>query len=129
VRQSVGLGRVAGIPVGAHWSVAVILAIITELLGLSVLPAALPHQPAGMYWSVAVAGAVAFLASLAAHEFAHAIVARRNGVGVRSITLWMLGGIAELEGDPPSRARTCGSRWPGPSRACSQAGCSSARRR
>jgi Zn-dependent protease/CBS domain-containing protein len=98
----VRLGRVAGIPVGAHWSVAVILVIITEMLGLSVLPTALPHQPAGIYWSIAVAGAVAFLASLAAHEFAHAIVARRNGVGVRSITLWMLGGVAELEGDPPS---------------------------
>jgi Zn-dependent protease/CBS domain-containing protein len=102
VRQSVRLGRVAGIPVGAHWSVAVILVIITMVLGLSVLPAALPHQPAGLYWGVAVAGAVAFMASLAAHEFAHAIVARRNGVGVRSITLWMLGGVAELEGDPPS---------------------------
>lgn len=102
MRQNVRLGRVAGIPVGAHWSVAVILVIITELLALTVLPTALPHQPAGVYWGVAVAGAVAFLASLAAHEFAHAIVARRNGVGVRSITLWMLGGVAELEGDPPS---------------------------
>jgi Zn-dependent protease len=102
VRQSVRLGRVAGIPVGAHWSVAVILVIITEVLGWSVLPALLPHQPAAEYWGIAVAAAVAFMASLAAHEFAHAIVARRNGVGVRSITLWMLGGVAQMEGDPPS---------------------------
>ena len=102
MRQSVRLGRVAGIAVGAHWSVVVISAIIAELLAVSVLPGAFPHHSAGLYWVVAGAAAVVFLASLLAHELAHALVARRNGVGVRSITLWMLGGVAELEGDPPS---------------------------
>jgi Zn-dependent protease len=43
---------------------------------------------------------VLFLASLLAHELAHAIVARRNGVEVRSIVLWLLGGVAQLEGEP-----------------------------
>jgi Zn-dependent protease len=104
VKQSVRLGRVAGIPVGAHWSVAVILAIIAELLAVTVLPGAFPDEPAALYWAVAGVAAVLFLASLLAHELAHALVARRNGVGVRSITLWMLGGVAELEGDPPSAA-------------------------
>jgi len=97
----VRLGRVGGIPVGANWSVAIILVIIAWLLGASILPGALPHQPAAVYWTVAVAGAVLFLASLLAHELSHAVVARRHGVGVRSITLWMLGGVAELEGEPP----------------------------
>jgi len=102
VKQTVRLGRVAGIPVGAHWSVAVILAIITELLAVTVLPGAFGHERPAEYWAVAGAAAVLFLASLLAHELAHALVARRNGVGVRSITLWMLGGVAELDGDPPS---------------------------
>ena len=66
------------------------------------LPAAIPHQSAGLYWAVALAGAVLFIAALAAHEIAHAVVARRYGVQVRSITLWALGGIAELEGEPPT---------------------------
>lgn len=102
MKQSVRLGRIAGIPVGAHWSVAVILVIIAGLLAVSVLPAAFPHEPAALYWAVAAVAAVLFLASLGAHELAHAVVARRNGVGVRSVTLWMLGGVTELAGDPPS---------------------------
>jgi Zn-dependent protease/CBS domain-containing protein len=104
VGQNVRLGRVAGIPVGANWSVAVILVIIADILAVSVLPADVPHRPAALYWLVAVVAAALFLACLLAHELAHAVVARRNGVGVRSITLWMLGGVAELEGDPPSAA-------------------------
>jgi Zn-dependent protease len=104
MKQNVRLGRVAGIPVGANWSVAVILVIITEMLAVGILPAAFPHRPGAVYWSVAVVAAVLFLASLLAHELAHAVVARRYGIGVRSITLWMLGGMAELEGDPPSAA-------------------------
>jgi Zn-dependent protease len=102
VKQTMPLGRVAGIAVGAHWSVAVILAIVAELLAVTVLPGAFPNQNAALYWAVAGITAVVFLASLLAHELAHALVARRNGVGVRSITLWMLGGMAELDADPPS---------------------------
>ena len=45
---------------------------------------------------------VLFLASLLAHELAHALVAYRSGVTVRSVTLWMLGGVTEFEGEPPT---------------------------
>ena len=101
MRQSIRLGRIAGIPIGMHWTVVVIAALITDML-LGVLPTAIPHQSAGLYWAVAVAGSVLFIAALAAHEIAHAIVARRYGVQVRSITLWALGGIAELDWEPPT---------------------------
>ena len=102
MKQSIRLGRIAGIPIGMHWTVVVIVVLITDILGASVLPAVIPHQSAGLYWTVAAAGSVLFVAALAAHEIAHAIVARHWGVQVRSVTLWMLGGIAELEGDPPT---------------------------
>ena len=104
MRQSIRLGRIAGIPIGMHWTVVVIVALITDILAVGVLPATIPHQPVGLYWAAAVAGSILFIAALAAHEIAHAIVARHWGVKVRSITLWMLGGIAELDGDPPTAA-------------------------
>lgn len=100
MRQSLRLGRIGGVPLGAHWSVAVIMLLLVDLLASSALPAAAAHQTAFTYWAVATVTAAAYLASLLAHEVAHAMVARRNGIRVRSITLWMLGGVTELEGEP-----------------------------
>ena len=102
MRQNVRLGRVAGIPVGANWSVIVILAIIADTLAVGVLPAEVRHQSPAIYWAAGCVTAVLFLAALLAHELSHALVARHNGVGVRSITLWALGGVSELEADPPN---------------------------
>ena len=102
MKQSIRLGRIAGIPIGMDWTVVVIVVLLTDILGASVLPAAMPHQSAALYWTVAAAGSALFVAALAAHEIAHAIVARHWGVQVRSVTLWMLGGIAELEREPPT---------------------------
>ncbi len=102
MKQSVRLGRIRGITIGAHWSVGLILVIIAEMLAVSVLPTAYPHERPVVYWSVAIGAALLFLASLLAHELAHALVASRSGVKVRSITLWMLGGMTEFDGEPPT---------------------------
>ncbi|MDN3355170.1 site-2 protease family protein [Actinomadura sp. DC4] len=104
MKQSLRLGRVAGIPVGVNWSVLVILVLITDIVAGNVLPRADAGRSASVYWAIAIPTAVLFLASLLAHEGAHAAVARRKGLGVRSITLWMLGGVAQLDGEP-SNAR------------------------
>jgi Zn-dependent protease/CBS domain-containing protein len=104
-----------------HWTVAVILVIIAEILGASVLPAALPHQPAVVYWAAAAATALVFAGSLLAHELAHSLVAQRNGVRVRSITLWMLGGVAELAGEPPNAVADLRIALAGPAASLAQA--------
>ena len=98
MKQTVPLGRVAGIPVGMHWSVLIMVIMIGWLLGGQVLPETAPGQPAAAYWAVAVPCVVALLA----HELAHSLVARRYGVPVTSITLWALGGFSELGGEPPT---------------------------
>lgn len=100
MKQSLRLGRIAGIPVGANWSVLVILVLIADILARNVLPRAATGLSTSVYWAIAVPTAVLFLASLLAHEGAHAVIARRKGMRVRSITLWMLGGVAQLDGEP-----------------------------
>ena len=102
MRESIRLGRIFGIPVGVNWSVLVVAALIAWTLAVSALPEIVPGQSAVAYWATAVAGALVFFASLLTHEMAHSLVARRNGVQVGGITLWLLGGVSKLEGEPSS---------------------------
>ncbi|MEU8006694.1 site-2 protease family protein [Catellatospora sp. NPDC049111] len=101
MRPTLRLGTIAGIPVGVHWSVLLIMLLLGQGLATAVLPAGAPGGSTGAYWIVALAVTVLFLGSLLAHELSHAIVARHYGVSVRRITLWLLGGMAELESEPP----------------------------
>ncbi|KUO14554.1 site-2 protease family protein [Streptomyces dysideae] len=96
------LGRLAGIRVGVHWSVLVIFVLIALGLAGGRLPDAHPDRPVWSYWLVGLITAVVFFLSLLAHELSHALVARRNGVGSESITLWLLGGVARLKSEAPS---------------------------
>jgi Zn-dependent protease len=97
---SLRLGRIAGIPVGASWSVLLIAALFAWSLASAVLPALVPGLAPSAYWLAGVVATGLFLGSLLAHEVGHALVAQRAGLRVRSITLWMLGGVAQLEDEP-----------------------------
>ncbi|WP_031174120.1 site-2 protease family protein [Streptomyces durhamensis] len=100
--ETLPLGRIAGVRVSLNWSVLVIVALVTVALARSEFPAAHRGHSALQYWVLALLAAVVFLASLLAHELAHAVVARRNGVQVDGITLWMLGGAARLHSEAPT---------------------------
>jgi len=99
---SIRLGRILGIEVGFNWSLIFIFAYVVWLLATAVLPIDDAGLAAPVYWVAAAAGAVLFFMSLLAHELSHALVARRNGVRVAGITLWLFGGVAQLEGEPPN---------------------------
>jgi Zn-dependent protease len=95
-------GRIAGIPVGASWSALLVALLIAWSLAGRLLPAQVPGLDPAAYWLAGAVGAVLFLGSLLAHELGHAVVARRAGLQVRGITLWLLGGVAQLEDEPAS---------------------------
>jgi Zn-dependent protease len=101
-RPGIPLGRWGGVPVTARWSVLFTLALFADVLATSVLPAARPGHATATYWLVGLLTAAAFLITLLAHEFGHAITARHFGMRVKGVTLWMLGGITELDGQAPS---------------------------
>src|SRR5262249_14015717 len=75
VRASVQLGRVRGVSVGVHVSTLLLVALLTIGLATSELPFTAPGYPAAAYWAAAIVLAVLFLASILAHELAHAAVA------------------------------------------------------
>jgi len=100
MRESVRLGRIAGVRVGLNISVFVIVAIIAFGLAVGRFPAMFPGHGAVTYAVAGLVSALLFLCSLLVHELAHAVTARRNGVEVRGIVLWLFGGVAELRGEP-----------------------------
>lgn len=114
MRPSIRLGRIGGVEVGANWSVLIIVGLLTYGLAATVLQAGAPgYAPAG-YVAAGTAVSALFVACLLAHEMAHALVARYTGVGVRRITLWMLGGVSELEEEAPSPGAEAGIAAAGP---------------
>jgi Zn-dependent protease len=96
------LGRIVGVRVGVNWTVLVVFTLLAYGLGAERLPQSYKGLHPVEYALGGLFTAAAFLASLLAHELAHAIVARRNGLTVEGITLWLLGGVARLEGEPDS---------------------------
>lgn len=100
MRPTIRLGSVSGIEIGLHWSIAVIGFVLVSALTGTVLPSLVPGLAGASYLMAALATTGLFLASIVAHELGHSIVAQRNDVSVRGITLFALGGVASLEREP-----------------------------
>ena len=110
--QTFSLGRISGVRIGVNWSVLLIVALLAYGLAAGQFPAEAPHRPVAEYIVAAIITAVAYIGSLLAHELAHSLVARRNGVRVDGITLWLLGGVSRLQGefpDPGAELRVAGA--------------------
>jgi Zn-dependent protease/CBS domain-containing protein len=102
VSPSFELGRIAGIRIGINWSWLVVFALIVWSLDTTVFPSRTPGLSDGTYLAMALAAAVVFFASLLAHELGHAVRARREGMEIDGITLWLFGGVARFKGMFPS---------------------------
>ncbi len=96
------LGRIAGIRVGLNWSWLVVFALIVWSLAVAVFPSEDPGLARGAYIGMGIAAALLFFLSLFLHELGHALVARREGVEIEGITLWLFGGVARFRGMLPS---------------------------
>lgn len=100
MNPSIRLGKLFGIEIGLNWSLLFIFVLVAWTLAGSVLPTSAPHQSVVSYWIAGVVGAVLYFACLLAHELAHSLVARSRGVKVAGITLWLFGGVSNLESEP-----------------------------
>ncbi|MDP9250387.1 MAG: site-2 protease family protein, partial [Chloroflexota bacterium] len=102
--SSFRIGRIFGIQIGVHASWFVIFFIFTYLFAAGELPATYSDWQPALYWVVGALISLLFFASVLAHELSHALVARRFGLRVRDITLFIFGGAASLE-DEAKRPR------------------------
>ena len=76
--------------------------LITWSLAQSVFPRFYGDLPGVAYWIMGVAGALGLLVSIVFHELWHSLIARRFGIPMRGITLFIFGGVAEMTEEPPS---------------------------
>jgi Zn-dependent protease/predicted transcriptional regulator len=94
-------GKIFGITIRIDWSWLFIVLLVTW--NLSILFGGLhPNWSLALIWGTAVVAALLFFASVLAHELAHSLVARSQGVPVRSITLFLFGGVSNIQRDPSS---------------------------
>jgi Zn-dependent protease/predicted transcriptional regulator len=96
MKAQIKLGRIFGVEIGLHYSWFIIALLIT----FSLAEQFQQNNPAwsdGLRWGIAIVTAVLFFAAIVAHELSHAIVAKLRGLPVRSITLFALGGVAQIE--------------------------------
>ncbi len=101
-RHNIPLGRILGIPIGVDYSWFLIFALMTWMLGSSYYPAEFKHWPPLLYWFMGAVTALMLFVSVLLHELGHSVVAMRYKIPVRSITLFLFGGVALIGAEPPS---------------------------
>jgi Zn-dependent protease/CBS domain-containing protein len=101
VTPSLWVGRIAGIRIGLHWSWLVVFGLLVWSLSETVFPRQNPGLSESDYRSMAVAASVLLFVSLLLHELGHALQARREGIEIEGITLWLFGGVASFRGAFP----------------------------
>lgn len=106
--RSYRIARIAGIPVGVSPWWLVIVGLITWSLGADYFPEVVDHIAPATSYLLGLASALLLFASILAHEFGHALVARRHGIEVQEIDLWLLGGVSKMRDeahDPSAELR------------------------
>ena len=102
MKGAFNLVTVAGIPIGVHYTWLFVFALITWTLAGSRYPADYPDWEAATYWVTAASAALLLFASILVHELAHSLVAIARGMPVRSITLFIFGGVSNIGGESRS---------------------------
>ena len=96
------LFKLFGFSVKLDASWLVIAFLVSWSLAAGVFPSLHPDWPTGLYWVMGIGGAIGLFASIIVHEFSHSLVARRFGMRMEGITLFIFGGVAEMKDEPPS---------------------------
>lgn len=94
------LPRILGIEVRIDYSWFIIFGLVLWTLAVGYYPQTFPGQGQWTYWGMGLMSALLLFASVLAHELSHAVMARRHGLPVPRITLFIFGGVAHLSREP-----------------------------
>jgi len=97
--RSIRIARIAGIPVGVSPWWLVIVAVFTWVLGASYFPEAVHGIAPAASYALGLVSVLLLFVSILAHEFGHALVARKSGIEIEEIDLWLLGGVSRMRGE------------------------------
>jgi Zn-dependent protease/CBS domain-containing protein len=100
--RPIELFRILGFAVRIDPSWFIVAVLITWSFATGAFPTRLPGLAPPAYWLMGIAGALIFFLSVVLHELSHALTARRYGVEMRGITLFVFGGVAEMQGEVPT---------------------------
>ncbi len=90
------LGRLFGIQFRLHYTWFIIFTLITVSLSWQLFPSSYPDWPLALHWTMGIVTSLLFFASILAHELAHSLVGRANNIPIKSITLFIFGGVAQM---------------------------------
>jgi Zn-dependent protease len=100
LESSLRIGKIMGIPIGVNYSWFIVFALVTLSLATGYFPARYPGWETAAYATLGVVTSLLFFGSVLAHELAHSAVALAWGVPVKSITLFIFGGVAHISREP-----------------------------
>ena len=100
--RSITLFTIFGFTIRLDLSWFVIAALVVWSLAAGLFPENYPDLAPATYWWMGAAGALGLFASIVLHELGHALEARRQGIPMRGITLFIFGGVAEMTDEPPT---------------------------
>lgn len=101
-KHTLSIGRIFGIPIGVDTSWLLAFVLFTWTLAVSYYPSEFRNWPVAEYWIAGAATTILFFGCVLLHELGHSVVALHYKIPVRSITLFIFGGVAEIGAEPPS---------------------------
>ena len=100
LQAGIPLGRFFGISIRLHYSWFFIFVLVTWALGAGYFPSSYPNWSLATYWGIGFATSILFFCSVLAHELSHSLVAQTIGIPVKSITLFIFGGVSQIGKEP-----------------------------
>lgn len=99
MKNSFKIGKIKGISIELNISWIIIFALLTYMLATNYIPLSIENVSTVVAWGAGALMAILFFTSVLLHELAHSLVAIREGIEVKTITLFIFGGLAQIEQD------------------------------